>query len=71
MIKYTLEDTNNSSNIFLVDDEYDIKTLVAVVFDKAHAKIIFRKLNEYVKSKPVGKTDQDTFLDRSLAKIVP
>ncbi|OME54054.1 hypothetical protein BSK59_15850 [Paenibacillus odorifer] len=70
MIKYTLEDSNNSSNVFLVDDDYDIKILVAVIFDKAHANIISRKLNEYIKSKPVSKTDENTFVGRSLAKIL-
>lgn len=52
MIKYIEEEDNGSSNVFLVDEEYNIKELVAVVFNKAHARIIVRKLNEYYQSKP-------------------
>lgn len=48
MIKYISEEGNNSTNVFLVDDQYNIKVLIAVIFDKAHSKIIVRKLNEYI-----------------------
>ena len=46
MIKYEIE--KDTFNIILVDEEYGIKTIVAVAFDDAHARIIKRKLNEYV-----------------------
>lgn len=49
MIKYTIEEVDNSSNIFLIDEEHSIKEFVAVVFDITHARIIVRKLNEYVR----------------------
>lgn len=57
MIKYEMEDGNNSANIFLVDDEFNIKILVAVVFDRAHSRIIVRKLNEYILANPVRTTE--------------
>lgn len=57
MIKYVLEDGNNSSNLFLVDDEFNIKVLVAVIFDKAHSRIIYRKMNEYLQEHPL-RTDK-------------
>lgn len=74
MIKYKLEDINGSANVFLVDDEFNIKILVAVVFDMTHAKIIVRKLNEYIESKPRRNSitgDDDIFLDEGLARVVP
>lgn len=55
MIKYVVEDGNNSSNLFLVDEDYNIKVLVAVIFDKAHSRIIKNKMNEYVKEHPLNK----------------
>lgn len=48
MIKYIIEDGDKSANIFLVDEEYSLKIPVSIVFDSTHAKIIQRKLNDYV-----------------------
>lgn len=69
MIKYKIEDGNNSSSIFLIDDEYNLKILVAVIFDIAHARIILRKLNEYIGSK-IEVKDNDPFLTDGLARII-
>jgi hypothetical protein len=65
MIKYILEEENNNQNIFLVDEEYGIKTLVAVIFDKTHGRLIYRKLNEYVSS----EKDNDPYVTKGLARI--
>jgi hypothetical protein len=71
MIKYTIEDGNNSSNLFLTDGENGIKVLVAVIFDLTHAKIIMRQMNEHVNKTRLPDGDDDPFLTNGLAKIVP
>ncbi|MCY9757724.1 hypothetical protein M5X00_26200 [Paenibacillus alvei] len=70
MIKYTVEESENNSTVYLNDDEYGIKVVVAMVFDKAHARIIARKLNEYYQSRTL-EVDTDPFLEKGLAKVIP
>lgn len=54
MIKYELEDGNNSKNLFLVDEDHNIKRLIAVVYEPAHAGIIKRGMNEYYRQLGIG-----------------
>ncbi|GAV10302.1 hypothetical protein RQP50_02170 [Paenibacillus sp. chi10] len=50
MIKYELEEGINSFNLFLKDDDHNVKVLIAVIFNDVHARIIKRRMNEYVTS---------------------
>ncbi|MCY7484934.1 hypothetical protein M5X00_17965 [Paenibacillus alvei] len=50
MIKYEIEEGINSFNLFLKDDDNNVKVLIAVIFNDVHARIINRKMNEYVTS---------------------
>lgn len=46
-IGYEIEAKDNSYNIVFIDEDNEIKDLVAVAFSFIHAKLIQHTLNEY------------------------